>query len=103
MHLCRLLLNAAYFYQRLVEYISVGDELSTEQDVDPVGDLSGVTESTPMLWPATTNRSAEKAFADMEMHLQISLIKVGIQHLFQLYFADDHIFAAQRIARPCKA
>ena len=73
-----------YFYQKLVEHVSLehppGDaiDLLSPQNVPstPHSDLEDI-ERVPLLRKTATPADPNKAFAEMEMHLQISLIKVS--------------------------
>lgn len=72
----RLLLNMGFFYQKVVERVSLGDEAYHGQLLaDSEATLAYSHERTPLLKQGFEIDSS-KAFVDMEMHLQISLIHV---------------------------
>ena len=73
-----------YFYQKLVEHVSLEHAPSDAIDVlspqtgpsTPLGAPEDV-ERVPLLRKTAAPADPNKAFAEMEMHLQISLIKVA--------------------------
>ena len=79
----RLLLQIGYFYQKLVEHVSMVNPAGDATDLlspetgpsTPHGDLEDV-ERVPLLRKTAAAVDPNKAFAEMEMYLQISLIKV---------------------------
>lgn len=101
----RLLLNMGYFYQKVVERVSVGHkEVPRHATLDSEATLREVDERTPLLKSRngpSLGLDADKSFVDMEMHLQVSLIKVRLTR--QLSDAANQNSPAWRPARFFKA
>ncbi|CAD6565032.1 MAG: hypothetical protein CYPHOPRED_005032 [Cyphobasidiales sp. Tagirdzhanova-0007] len=76
--LSELLLNAAYFYQCLNEYISRGDGHPSAETDATADDDSPTSEFTPLLAGSADIEKATKRFIKMEMNLQVSLIKLSV-------------------------
>ena len=78
---CRLLLNMSYFYQKVVEHVSLGDEAIRNRLTPGTETFPAETDDrTPLLNASSSPSSCydpNKAFVEMEMHLQVSLIKLG--------------------------
>jgi hypothetical protein len=70
----------SYFYQKVVEHVSLGDE-AIRSRMNPGSDMTPTqTDERTPLFKASSSPSCydpNKAFVEMEMHLQVSLIKLG--------------------------
>ena len=69
----------AYFYQKVVEHVSLGGNIAQPHSM-PDHTIDSIDERTPLLnGKSSRSDSIDHTvnFVEMEMHLQISLIKLG--------------------------